>query len=261
VTRSLLLTLAPWAGAVVAAGVVGAVVGVSGLVGHPEKHVTVVAGNTSLAREVAAASCPGGPIVTAIQAGTRVLALARNADSTSVGVRDPHDTGNTIWLRASDVTLDPDSASVTTLEVESCPVVYRTEQVAPTPPAPTPSASTSAAPHAGDSTKPAIASASANPTLIYQHGSGDVEKSTVSAAATDNVAVTKITATWPSVGPVPAGSAQITGGSGSFVFGPFGFPLDATDSYEVPITLIAHDAAGNASAPVVVKVTVEFKPA
>ncbi|MEO5826616.1 MAG: hypothetical protein ABIR59_12070 [Gemmatimonadales bacterium] len=250
--RSLLLTLAPWAGAVVLAGVVGTVIGASGLVGHPERHETVVSVSSAVVHRADAASCPGGPVVATLLAGTRVLAISRSADSAQLGVRDPSDSGRELWLAAADLTLDPSQPAIATLAVEACPVIG-VSVAAPPAPAPAPPASV-AAPGVSDTVKPTITSAIANPTQIYQHLSSHIEKSTVSAIATDNVAVTAISASWPTVGPIPAGTAQISGGSGSFVFGPYSFSEGGDN--DVPITLIAHDAAGNASTPTVVHVIV-----
>jgi hypothetical protein len=186
-----------------------------------------------------------------------VLAIARSEDASVLGVRDPRDSGRTVWVSAADVQPDASQPAVSTLAVEGCPVVDGASVAAPTAaPTTTPSPSASAAPGPSDTESPTITTASANPTLIYEKN-GSPDKSTVSASASDNVGVTSITASWPAVGEIPAGSAEIAGSSGSFTFGPFAFNLGP---YDMPISLVAHDAAGNSSAPTVVHVNLEYFP-
>ena len=257
---SVLLTVLPWAGGVVAVGIVGAAVGVSGLVGHPVHSATTAGAIAGVTSSVDVANCPGGPTVGSLAVGTRVLAIARSGDATVLGVRDPRDSGRTVWVPAADVEPDASQPAISTLAVEGCPVVDApTAGVAGAVPPPTaaPTPSASAAPGPSDTSSPTITSASANPTDIYQKAASP-NKSTISASASDNVGVTSITASWPAVGEIPAGTAQIDGGSGTFSFGPFVFA--GNGPYDVPISLVAHDAAGNSSTPTVVHVTLEFLP-
>jgi hypothetical protein len=253
-----LVTVLPWAGGVVAAGIVGAVVGVTGLVGHPTERVSTVGTISGFTPSVDVASCPGGPVIGSLPIGTRVLAIARSDDSSILGVRDPRDSGRTVWVSAAEVEADASQPAISTLSIEACPVVGGSSagSTAPAPTAtPSPSGNPTGEPTPADAESPTITSANATPNDIFQKKASP-DKSTISVAATDNVGVTSITATWPAVGEIPAGSTEIGGSSGSFTFGPF--PFTGNGPYDVPISLVAHDAAGNSSAPTVVHVTLEL---
>lgn len=245
----------PWIGVIVAAGVVGTTLGATGVFGSPIDDLEVVGYSSVLDGSAPAAACPGGPVVATLGAGTRVLTVQRSDDSAWLGVRNPNDVSDVLWLASAHLVIDQAQAAVSSLPVgEACPeVIVATPAPAPAPePGPVPPPAP-----AKDTTKPTIIQASASPSTITSESLA--ETSTISAQATDNVGVAKITASWPAVGFIPAGARTITGASGGFLFGPiiWGSTTDYDDKV-VPFTLIAHDAAGNVSAPVVVYVTVEY---
>lgn len=252
------LSWLPWIGVIVVAGVVGTTLGVTGVFGNPIDDLKVVDYTSVLDGSAPAAACPGGPVVATLGAGTRVLTVQRSEDSAWLGVRNPNDVSDVLWLASTHLVIDQEQAAVSGLPVgEACPeVIVATPAPAPAP-APEPGPVPPAPAPPKDTSKPTITQASASPPMI---GSGSLsETSTVSAQATDNVGVTKITANWPAVGFISGGSRTITGASGSFVFGPivWGSTTDYSDKV-VPITLTAHDAAGNVSGTAVVYVTVHY---
>ena len=78
----------------------------------------LVVGYTSvLDGTAAAAACPGGPIVASLGAGTRVLTIQRSEDSAWLGVRNPNDFGDVMWLANADLVIDPAQRAVFTLPV------------------------------------------------------------------------------------------------------------------------------------------------
>lgn len=109
------------AGAVVVAGVIGALIGTStsGVDAAGSPAITPAAVPGALSYE-----CPDGPVASQVPAGARVLAVGRSEDGSFIAVRDLADYSGTIWLRAADLTADPDQTALTDLPVAAgCPVV------------------------------------------------------------------------------------------------------------------------------------------
>ncbi|MES1211932.1 MAG: hypothetical protein ABUT11_00135, partial [Leifsonia sp.] len=123
-SASALLGLLPWVGGVVALTVVGGVLGVTGVFGHPVKDVTVPVDSILMPPTVQAESCPGGPVVASVERGARVVAIARNADGTQVQVRNPRDVLQLVWVPTSQVDADTGEAAVSSLPLGAeCPTV------------------------------------------------------------------------------------------------------------------------------------------
>lgn len=240
----------PWIGLVVVAGLVGGAVGVTGLVGRPSVEVASVGYSALLDERVDVLSCPGGEPVGTLVQGERVLAIARSDDSAFVGVRDPYNTASTVWLPAAAIVVDEGEQDVAALPVDDCDEVVVT---VPTPtPTPEPTTDPQPQPQPGprpvrDTTAPTLGQASANPGAIATLGWAPycADVSTISVPAVDNVGVASVTATWSS------GSAALTP-SGST----WSFPFTSTTTGSFTITLVALDAAGNASAPAMTSVSV-----
>ena len=193
----------PWIGVVVAAGLVGGGVGWSGVAGAQTDEVAVVGYTTVLDASVGALECPGGPVVRTLVAGTRVLAVERSEDSGYLGLRDPDDFASTVWLPTSVLVIDAGQDAAALPVGDPCPVATLAAPIPVAPPE--------------DTDRPKIQSAVATPSTI-QSGFY-LDASTVSVNATDDTGVTRISASWPAVGFIPAGGTTITGGSGTFTFG------------------------------------------
>jgi hypothetical protein len=233
---------------IVVAGAVGGALGASGLLGLTPATSTGDIPTYVISPDTAPIySCPGGPLIGAISANTRVLAVARDADGAFLGARNPDDLASTIWFATGDLILDAESPDLASLPIEECPPVTVTE-VTPTPtPEPTQQPTNEPQPPS-DTTAPTVTKIGASPMAIYSNGCVP-NTSTVSAFdASDDVGVTGVRATW--VG----GSADLvkSGNTWSFVYSP-------VPNYDgnVPINLVARDAAGNQSVPkqVVIQVT------
>jgi hypothetical protein len=158
-------------------------------------------------------------------------------------LRDPDDFASTVWLPTSVLVIDAGQDAAALPVGDPCPVATLAAPIPVAPPE--------------DTDRPKIQSAVATPSTI-QSGFY-LDASTVSVNATDDTGVTRISGSWPAVGFIPAGGTTITGGSGTFTFGPVNW--GSTSDYDdkvVPITFVARDAAGNQSAPFVVNVTVHY---
>ncbi len=232
-------------GAVVVAAVAGGTIGASGLLGAPVDEVVVVGHTTVLDAQAQALSCPGGPVVRNLGAGTRVLAMQRNEASDYLAVRDPNDFSRTIWLSVADVAVDAGQAGIDDLPVgENCPVasvVTLEPQNEPTqdpvaPTTPTTPGGGQQPEQPGDVTPPQLGTPSAEPQTFYNDGT-----TTITVTATDDVGVAGVQLTWSGA---HSGSAAMTasGGGWRFVYDP---PDDAFGQIE--FTLVARDAAGNLS--------------
>jgi len=68
---------------------------------------------------IPAAACPGGPEVTSLDGGARVLAVARSEDGAYLAVRDPEALTHTVWVASGSATADP-GEDVATLPVLDC---------------------------------------------------------------------------------------------------------------------------------------------
>ena len=244
----------PWVGVIVVAAIIGGTLGLTGVLGHPTTPRAVYANDASLARTAAALRCPAGREIARLQAGDRVVAVARSADNAYLGVRNPLNIGQTIWVRSGIVTLDKDQPAISTLPVQECivataipktvtatpPVIVSpTKPVKPvTPPAPDKTAPTLGTPTAG------------TPVVCTRNGSGPYTD-TITVTATDNVGVTAVAISWSGAA---SGSGSMTRGTGStwtYVYDVGSSLAGGTVTFQVQ----ARDAAGNLSSPTKVSIT------
>jgi len=245
--------LGPWllGGAiVVVAALGGGAIGASGLVGTPpaeQIELTVLAVDAT----TDAYDCPGGSPVSTFTANERALVVARTEDSAWLAVRDSYDYSRTVWLPASVVSVDAGQGDVGVVPVQNCVV----PQVVVNTPAPVAVPVAPAAPAAD--ARPQITGISQTEKSINQVNYPP-DRSVFSVSATDDKAVSSVTATWPSSGDVPAGSANLakSGGVWTFTFGPYsnGSMPDAV----VTITFTALDSKGQASITRTATVTVSY---
>lgn len=238
---------------VTAAGVVGAALGASGLLGRPVVE-QVQAPDAVVDVAVDAHECVDGAVTGRIPADTRVLALARSDDGAWLGLRDPATLLGTVWVRAASVTADAPADLAELPIAGACPTfaVEPIDPIAPDPqPAPTddpaPGPQPGPAPAPGDTTAPVMGQSWANPTIVYNGA-----PSTITALASDDVAVTSVSVSWSGAA---SGSASMTrvGGEWRFTW------ANGTDDYGlVTFTIRARDAAGNVSSPSIVVVDHQY---
>ena len=229
--------------AVVAAGVIGASLALSGVLSRPEAIDYVAFAQTSDEREAEAHSCVDGPIVVALPAGQRVLVVAQSEDAAWVGVRNPASVSETLWLPQSAVTLDTSDALDDSLPVGGgCPTVTITRDVAaPTVEAPTPSTP--------DTSAPTLGAATATPDPIGCVPPDPI--ATISVTASDNTGVASVAISWSGA---DSGQATMTRSGSSWTYS---FDPPDTTFGSVDFRLIARDAAGNVSAESAVSVFVD----
>jgi hypothetical protein len=236
----------PWIGAVIVVGAVGAAAGALGAFGTPEPAKASSA--IVLGTGIDALDCPAGAPVAHLVGGERVLALKRSDDSHYVQVRDPYDINQLVWLSAGIVSIDKHEPAIGTLAVAGCPkptMALDALPVAPVvPTAPTPGKPGHVTPPAPpappkETVKPIIIKASANPTTVYNDGA-----TTLSVVASDNVGVTGVTATW-SGSATGSAALHLVGGTWQMSFS--SSRTDGPSYGNITFTLVAHDAAGNAS--------------
>jgi hypothetical protein len=229
--RTLLLS----AIAVLTAGALGAVLGLSGAFAGP----TIAGTYLPDGRGVSPADCVrGSTFLGFIPAGARVVLVYRSDDGTWVGIRTTpaSDVG---WLPLDVVTIDDGEPDLSTLPVGgACPeVTFET----PTPdPGPDPDPTPGPTP---DTTAPMIGQPSMTPDPIACEA-GDVypTAATIQVSASDNQGVSRVEISWTGV---VSGSGLMTPGS------PWTFVFDPPGGYQggpVTFRLQAFDAAGNASA-------------
>jgi hypothetical protein len=241
----------PWLGLIVVAGIVGGVVGVTGVLGQPagavggEVPAYVIVPDTAVAYV-----CPGGPEAGALQAGTRVLAVQRSEDSGYLGVRNPNDLRQTLWFPAGDIVVDPAQTEIAALPIGSCPEVTVTV-VTPTPtPTPTPEPTDEPQPPR-DTTAPQTTKMTANPTLVING-----QASEISINASDNVGVTGVTLSWSGPNGL-TGSAPMVLQSGTWRY-TWSYANLSNGFGNWTFTARAADAAGNLSAPAQVVVNRQY---
>lgn len=217
----------PWLGLIVVGALVGGAVGVSGAAGRPAGG-TVVDVPVSIGESAPAHSCVDGPVIGRIAANTRVLAVQRSDDSLWVGVRDPDALGSTVWVALGDVSLDDGTPALEVLPVGgACPQVV---VVTPTPEPPPPPV---------DTTRPVISKASATSPFF----SVNQQSTTITATATDNVGVTRVSIQIVRPDGVAANAEmQNAGGTWSYVYTP-----GPNSGGLFRFVLTAYDAAGNAA--------------
>ena len=238
----------PWGAMGVVAGLVGAGLGLFGMVGSPAAEVvqlTVLAVDAT----TSAYDCPGGAAVSTFSANERALVVARTEDSEWLGVRDSYDYSHTVWLPASVVTVDAGQGDVDAVPVQDCVV----PEVVVNTPAPV---VTKEPEKPATDAAPQITGITQSTKEIHQSGFAP-DHADVNVTAVDDHKVTSVTASWPASPGVTAGSvnAVFGGGTWNFTFGPFanpGFSSTAT------ITIIAFDAAGHQSAPRTITVDMTY---
>ncbi len=256
--RSILLSL----GAVVAAGTLGAVIGLSGVFSGP----TVSGIYDPDDRRASVANCVNGTFFYGvIPAGGRVVIGYRNADTTWVGIVGSSVATATYedigWMPLELVTLDPGEPDLSTLPVGgACPEVMLADDPAPAPgpdpdPAPDPGGGGGPAP---DTTPPTIGVPTITSSIVAcDTGYPSPPTATVQAPASDDRGVSRVEIRWNGVGAlygIVGGSTLMTPGSPyTFVFDPPG----GHSGGNVEFRIQAFDEAGNVSAQSVVSATVE----
>jgi len=230
----------PWGAMVVVAGLVGAGLGLTGVVGAPTAEVIQL---TVLAVDATtdAYDCPDGAAVSTFSANERALVVARTEDSAWLGVRDSYDYSRTVWLPASVVSVDAGQGDVDAVPIQDCVV----PEVVINTPAPVPTVEPE---KPAVDAKPQITGIAQSEKTIHQTNYPP-DRSVFTVTATDDKSVASVTASWPASNEVPAGSANLvkSGGVWTFTFGPYN-TVDYT-SYDLTITFVAKDSAGQASAP------------
>ena len=195
----------PWVGLVIVAGVIGGTLGLTGVFGHPTIPRVVITTDLALSRTADGYSCPGGSLVTKLQAHDRVLAVERSATSDYLGVRDPLNLGRVVWVHAADVSVNSKQKPIATLPVGSCPEVQsilmpptnQGDTVAPPPAQPTkPTHPTQPNPPAPDATPPTVGTPTAGTPIVCTRNGSPPYTDTITVAATDNVGVTAVAITW-----------------------------------------------------------------
>lgn len=205
---------------------------------------------------VSAGLCPGGAGAAEFLAGEHVLVIARSDDSSHVAVRSSADWATTVWLPTAVVVVEPDQADLASLPVAGCSEATG-EAIAPEPteaPAPSDEPAPGPAPQPGPPAPPPPPSDTTAPTIL-QYGVSDNdlyqdETATFTIVASDNVAVTGVSATWSGA---RSGSANLTkvGNEWRLVYAR---PVPLAPNGTVTFTFRARDAAGNQSAPAVIAI-------
>lgn len=230
-----------WGAFVLVAGLVGAGLGITGVVGTPAAEVVQL---TELAVDATtdAYDCPGGAPVSTFSANERALVVARTADSEWLAVRDSYDYSRTVWLPASVVSVDAGQGDVDVVPVQDCvvpEVVINTPTPVPTvepeePPTPVVDRT------APSLKQPSVSAPWPNNGVCVAYG----EHATITVVATDNVGVTGVAISWSGA---KTGSGQMSGSGSNWSF--TYTPANQTGYGIVNFTLIARDANGNLSAP------------
>lgn len=246
-------TWLPWVGVGVVVAIAGAVVGASGVFGSLQPADSAPVNGLPVAQFTSGLDCPGGSAVVAFRPGDRVLAVARSDDSAYLGVRSPFDRADTVWLPVSAVDVDEGEPAISSLEVGGCPEPVVTVLQPSTPPSAPPVETTKpkppSNPHppqppAPDTTAPVLGTPSGAQSIGCTAGYGSKpETTTITIPASDNTAVTGVSIGW-SGADSGNGSMSKSGGNWTFTYN----PPDSTFG-NVTFTMVAHDAAGNQSAP------------
>ncbi len=254
---------------VVAAGAVGATLALTGVVHNPTLDAPFTEAVVD-SRMASASACAGGPVVATLHAGQRVLVVENSADGGWVGVRNPSNPSQTLWLEQAVVTPDDADSSAVVLPVGGkCPttsieVGFADAESEPGTPS-TPEnpgvdkpgddkpATDPGSPPAADTAKPKLSAPKAQPDLIAcSDGYPYPTSSTISVTAQDNVAVTRVDISWTGS---YSGSSTMSGNGSTWKF-----TFDATgpgDRGDVNFSMVARDAAGNRSAASTVSVFVD----
>jgi len=224
----------PWVGLLVVGALVGGVLGVTGVFGHPIDIVTVGTSSILMPPTVQASSCPGGPVIASVERGSRVVALARSADGAQVQVRNPADVSQLVWIPVGELVSDSGQTPVAGLPIgPSCPAVYVPQPTVVVPVTPvTPGKPTKKPGQPADTTKPT----EGKPTAVVENC-----KTTITVTASDNVGVTSVSLSWSGTNTGSGSMSSIGGGQWQKVF------LTGMHDGNTTFAAVAHDAAGNAS--------------
>lgn len=236
-------------GLIVVAGVVGGVLGVSGVFGatQPPLPDGTIPSYVVTSDAAPAYTCPDGANIDNIPAGTRVFAVARNDDTSWLGVRDPDDVERTLWVETSVVVLDP-GMDTAALPTDGCPEATVTEiEPEPTeeptteptkPPTNNPQTPT-------DTTPPVVKPGNFNPAGVHGTGAAPYcnEYSDIVVTMADNVGIASVSASQSHPGSSITQIAQ-NGQNYTFRFvaGVYSYP---SPDLNVTVTFTAKDAAGN----------------
>lgn len=231
---------------VIAAGAVGATLALTGVIARPSftAPLTLV---TIDSRSVSGYACIDGPVVATLDAGQRVLVVAQSADDQWVGVRNPSNVGQTVWLEQPLVTLDEAASLADTVPVGgACPTVTTELFAAPQPSAEPTAPGPGPINSARDTIAPSLSSPTVQPALLgCDVPSGLPTSALVNVAASDNVAVTAVHISWTGS---YTGSASMSQNGSSWRY-----TFDAGDleqpggKGDVIFRIVAVDAAGNSS--------------
>ncbi|MCC6376402.1 MAG: hypothetical protein IT191_05225 [Microbacteriaceae bacterium] len=228
-----------WVGVAVACGLAGTGLGLGGAFGRPTT-VVEVPGAISSGSLVPVAACPGGPTIDRLSPGTRVLAVQRDSDGEQLGIRNPNNWSQLVWIAAGSLDIDHGQASPSTLpEGKACPTYTVTISTPPVEPSPEPSKpSTPNKPK--DTTSPTLGVPTHDPNSF-----GNSSQNVITVSASDNVAVTKVKISWTGA---YTGSGVMTKSGNNWTYT---FVAPGSSSGNITFTLQAEDAAGNESSPAV----------
>jgi hypothetical protein len=221
----------------VALVVVGGVLGVTGVFGHPAEQVTVAVNSILMPPTVQAEACPGGPVVASVERGSRVVAIARTADSAQVQVRNPQDVSQLVWVATSQVDADTGEGAVSTLPIgPACPTLFVAQApvVVPVTPVVPSKPGKPVTPVTPDTTPPSVTSVA----VLTNENCHVI----VTAAATDDVGVSSATVVLSGVN---TGSHAMTFAGGHWQFVLQQPPVFSSGSTTFTVTV--KDAAGNTS--------------
>jgi hypothetical protein len=231
----------------------GLALGLSGALGHPVSPAAASAISSVTVDRATLSSCPGGPSVAFARPGERVLAIARSADGSYLGIRNPDNTVDTVWIATHEVAVDSGAKPIDSLPVDSCALPTAKAVAAPRvgKPRHTTAPTSPTKPATPDKTAPTLGTPSANrgtssdPVCINEPDDPSREKATITVTASDNRGVTSVAISW--LGPGSAsGSGTMTrsGSTWHYVYD----PVSMTNFGTAKFSLQARDAAGNKSA-------------
>ncbi|MBX3104515.1 MAG: hypothetical protein KF867_06020 [Cryobacterium sp.] len=239
-----------WVGVAVVCGLAGTGLGLGGAFGRPTT-VVEVPGAIASGSLVPVAACPGGPTIDRLSPGTRVLAIQRNSDATQLGIRDPNDWSQVVWIGTRDLVVDSGQQQPSSLpEGKACPVytvTFATPTAEPTTEPSNPSNPSNPPSKPKDTTAPTLGVPSHTPNS-FDNSSQNV----INVSASDDVAVTKVRISWTGA---YTGSGVMTKSGNSWTYT---FVAPGSASGNITFTLQAEDAAGNKSTPAVTVINYIF---
>jgi hypothetical protein len=223
--------------------------------------------------------CPEGTVVAALTTGDRIVATGRSDDGAWIEIRSPLGLDDRVWLPAATVAPDGERSALDDLPERGCDqvrpsttttstststtstTVPETTTTTTEPPVATtttrpPRTTTTATTLPPDVTPPVLGTVQRTPLLVFDEGincpaNGTTSRSTVTVTALDDRPGVTVTMTYAFDGfngPVSGSLTNPTqqGSTFSGVFGPFPAQTAKNGAVtNVPITIIATDAAGN----------------